>query len=237
MVSEGEKNVIIDTGPDFRQQMLREKVKSIEGVVFTHEHKDHIAGLDDVRAFNFLLGREIPVYCTDRVAEALQREFAYAFSDTKYPGIPEIRIVLIDARPFRVSDIPFLPIEVLHMKLPVNGYRIGDFTYITDANYISDEEKEKLAGTKILVLNALRRKKHPSHFTLDEAVELAKEVGAETTYLTHISHQLGKHQEIVRELPAGIKLASDGLKITIESPENDSRPSSKTLKTDNDLHL
>jgi phosphoribosyl 1,2-cyclic phosphate phosphodiesterase len=215
MVSEGGKNVVIDSGPDFRQQMLRENVKALEGIVFTHEHKDHIAGLDDVRGFNYFNQWRAQVYCTGAVQEALKREFAYAFADFKYPGIPEIDLNLIDINPFEVGGIGFRPIEVIHLKMPVFGYRIGDFTYITDANYISEKEKEKIKGSKILVLNALRREPHPSHFSLDEALELIHELEPETTYLTHISHQLGLHAEVQQELPDGVFLAWDGLKINI----------------------
>jgi phosphoribosyl 1,2-cyclic phosphate phosphodiesterase len=215
MVSEDGKNVVIDSGPDFRQQMLRENVKSLEGIVFTHEHKDHIAGLDDVRGFNYFNQWRAQVYCTAAVQSALKREFAYAFADFKYPGVPEIDLNLIDINPFEVGGIDFKPIEVVHLKMPVFGYRIGDFTYITDANYISAQEKEKIKGSKILVLNALRREPHPSHFSLNEALELIHELKPETTYLTHISHQLGLHAEVQQELPEGVFLAWDGLKINI----------------------
>jgi phosphoribosyl 1,2-cyclic phosphate phosphodiesterase len=215
MVTHEGQNVIVDSGPDFRQQMLREKVKAISGIVFTHEHKDHIAGLDEVRAFNYFNQWRAQVYCSALVESALRREFAYAFAEMKYPGIPEIDLNHITLQPFEVAGIRFIPIEVLHFKLPVFAYRIGDFTYITDANFIQPEEMEKIRGTKILVLNALRREKHPSHFNLEEAISLAKEIGAETTYLTHISHQLGKHEEVQPELPDGIFLAYDGLKIEI----------------------
>ncbi|MBX7052158.1 MAG: MBL fold metallo-hydrolase [Flavobacteriales bacterium] len=215
MITRDGQNVVVDSGPDFRQQMLREKVKAIAGIVFTHEHKDHIAGLDEVRAFNYFNQWRAQVYCSALVEAALRREFAYAFAEMKYPGIPEIDLNHITLQPFEVAGIPFTPIEVLHFKLPVFAYRIGDFTYITDANAITDEEKAKIKGTKILVLNALRREKHPSHFNLEEAIALSREIGAETTWLTHISHQLGLHDEVQRELPSGIHLAWDGLKIEI----------------------
>lgn len=215
MISHKGKNVVVDSGPDFRQQMLREKVKAIEGIVYTHEHKDHIAGLDEVRAFNYFNNWRAQVYCSDLVEEALRREFAYAFSENRYPGIPEIDLNHISLEPFVVAGVRFIPIEVMHLKLPVFAYRIGDFTYITDANFISARELEKVKGTRILVLNALRKEKHPSHFNLDEALELAEAIGAETTYLTHISHQLGLHQAVEQELPEGVHLAWDGLKIEI----------------------
>lgn len=215
MLSHNDRNVVIDTGPDFRQQMLRARVQRLDGVVFTHEHKDHIAGLDDIRAFNYFQREKMNVYCTEAVEIALKREFAYAFSDFKYPGIPEIELNRIDNAPFDVAGIHLTPIEVVHMKMPVLGYRIGDFTYITDANYISESEKEKIKGSKILVLNALRREKHPSHYTLDEALELVEELQPEAAYFTHISHQLGMHEEVSKELPSHVHLAYDGLTLTI----------------------
>jgi phosphoribosyl 1,2-cyclic phosphate phosphodiesterase len=214
MLEQNTLRVIVDSGPDFRQQMLRHRIKSIDGLVFTHEHKDHIAGLDEVRAFNFFNKWRAQVYCTKRVEEALHREFAYAFAEHKYPGIPEIDINLIVNSPFDVAGIQFIPIEVKHMFMPVFGYRVGNFSYITDANFISEEEKLKLKGSQILVLNALRHEKHPSHFTLDEAIALAKEVGAERTYFTHISHQLGLHKEVDTTLPENMFLAYDGLEVT-----------------------
>ena len=215
MLSLNDRNVVIDTGPDFRQQMLRAQVQRLDGVVFTHEHKDHIAGLDDIRAFNYFQREKMNVYCTEAVELALRREFAYVFSDFRYPGIPEIELHRITNAPFEVAGMTLTPIEVMHMKMPVLGYRIGDFTYITDANYISEPEKEKIKGSKVLVLNALRREKHPSHYTLDEALALVEELQPEQTYFTHISHQLGLHEEVSKELPANVHLAYDSLTITI----------------------
>lgn len=215
LITEGDLNIVIDTGPDFRQQMLREEVKSLDAVVFTHEHKDHIAGLDDVRAFNYLSGKDMAVYASSRVQEALKREFFYVFSGDHYPGIPKLRLHTISDIPFQIQNVRFEPIEVMHMNLPVLGFRIGDFTYITDANFIPEVEKAKIKGSKTLVLNALRREKHVSHFTLKEALELAAELNAETTYFTHISHQLGLHEELESELPQGVHCAYDGLKIEV----------------------
>lgn len=207
---------VIDAGPDFRQQLLREKVKKLDAVVFTHEHKDHIAGLDEVRAFNFIQKKRMPVYATTRVQEAIKREFAYIFSEEKYPGIPEIDLFTISDLPFVIQDLTLNPIEVLHYKLPVKAFRINDFTYITDANYISKEEKEKIKGSKVIVLNALRKEEHISHFTFQQAIDLMLELKPEKAYFTHISHQLGLHQEVSKELPPFIELAYDGLKIEIE---------------------
>lgn len=206
---------VIDSGPDFRQQLLREKVKRLDAVVFTHEHKDHIAGLDEVKAFNFIYKMIMPVYATKRVQQALHREFAYIFSEEKYPGIPEINVIDFDTELFFVGDVLLNPINVLHYKLQVKGFRINDFAYITDANFIPAEEKEKLKGLNVLVLNALRREPHISHFTFEEAIDLVKELKPRKAYFTHISHQLGLHEEISKELPANIELAVDGLQLII----------------------
>jgi phosphoribosyl 1,2-cyclic phosphate phosphodiesterase len=209
------KTFVIDTGPDFRQQMLRENVKQMDAVIFTHEHKDHTAGFDDIRAFNFVNKKKMEVYASERVQDAIRRESAYIFSDFKYPGIPEINLHLIENNKFTIEGVDFLPIEVMHYKLPVFGFRIGDFSYITDANYISDIEKEKLKNSKVLVLNALRREPHISHFTLQQAIDLVDELKPEKAYFTHISHQLGLHADVQKELPANIEIAFDGLKINL----------------------
>ena len=207
--------IVIDTTPDFRYQMLRQNVTSLDAVVFTHPHKDHIAGLDDVRAYNFFMKVPMNVYANALTEETLKREFGYAFSDKKYPGVPEIQLHTIDDQPFQVGDLTFIPILVWHYKMPVYGYRIGDFTYITDANRIDDAEKEKIRGSKVLVLNALRRESHMSHFTLSEAVALSRELEVQQAYFTHISHQLGLHASVSEELPLGAALAYDGLTIRI----------------------
>ena len=203
----------MDTGPDFRQQMLRERIMKLDAILYTHEHKDHTAGLDDVRSFNFSQRKDMPIYGRQRVIEQIKTEFAYAFAEVKYPGVPRIDTNEIENRPFSVEGIEILPIEVLHHKLPVFGFRIQDFTYITDANYISDKEIEKIKGTRVLVLNALQITEHISHFTLDEAVGMARRIGAEQTYFTHISHKLGLHAAVSSELPEGMALAYDGLKV------------------------
>jgi phosphoribosyl 1,2-cyclic phosphate phosphodiesterase len=207
--------VVIDSGPDFRQQLLRRDLKSLDAVVFTHEHKDHIAGLDEVKAFNYFNNMRMPVYATERVQNALKREFAYIFSDDKYPGIPEIDLYTITDEPIKIKDITLLPIDVVHFKMPVKAYRINNFTYITDANYISDSEKEKIKGSEIIVLNALRREPHLSHFTFNEAINLMEELKPKKAYFTHISHQLGLHNDVSKELPDFIELAYDGLQIEI----------------------
>ncbi|MFI5149617.1 MAG: MBL fold metallo-hydrolase [Bacteroidia bacterium] len=216
LITVNHKNFVIDTGPDFRQQMLRAKVQDLEAVLYTHEHKDHVAGIDDVRAFNFIHNKSMPLWASERVQEAIKREVPYCFDGTSYPGIPRIELHTIGNEPFRISGVEFIPIDVLHHRLPVKAFRCGDFTYVTDANLIPEKEKEKIKGSKVLVLNALRRERHISHFTLDQAVEMALELGAEMTYLTHISHQLGKHAEVMRELPPGIELAYDGLEAELD---------------------
>jgi phosphoribosyl 1,2-cyclic phosphate phosphodiesterase len=215
LIEENGKNVVIDTGPDFRYQMLRAQVKHLEAVVFTHEHKDHIAGLDDIRAFNYFQNAAVDVYADSRVQTALKREFYYIFSEYQYPGIPQINLRTIELKPFTAAGIPFIPIEVLHYKLPVLGFRIHDFTYITDAKTISEAEIEKIKGSKILVVNALQKEKHISHFTFNEAIAFAEKIGAEMTYFTHISHRLGKYEDVSAELPANIRLAYDGLQLEI----------------------
>ncbi len=215
LIEEKGKTFVIDTGPDFRQQMLRENVKTLDAVIFTHEHKDHTAGFDDIRAYNFILKKKIDVYASEKVQDAIKREYAYIFSDFKYPGIPEINLHLLENKLTTIDGVDFLPIEVMHYKLPVFGFRINDFTYITDANYISEKEKEKIKGSKIIVLNALRREPHISHFTFEQAIELVKELNPEKAYFTHISHQLGLHADVQKELPANIELAYDGLKIKL----------------------
>ena len=204
-------SVVIDSGPDFRQQMLRARVNYIDGLVFTHEHKDHIAGMDDIRAFNYVHNEKVNIYATERVQDALRREFPYIFEDYKYPGIPEIQMHTINNTPFSVAEMNLIPIEVLHYRLPVLGFRVGDFTYITDANAITEKEISKIRGSRIVVLNALRREPHVSHFTLNEALEILEKIGPEKAYLTHISHQLGKHVDVEAELPAHIRCAYDEL--------------------------
>ena len=210
------KTFVIDSGPDFRQQMLRSNTKQLNALIFTHEHKDHIAGMDDIRAFNYVNKSAIDVYATDRVEDALKREYAYIFSDEKYPGIPEINLINIENKPFIVQDVEVIPIQVYHYKLPVLGFRFGDFTYITDANFINDDEKEKIKGSKVLIVNALRREQHISHFTLEEAIALGQELQVPQIYFTHISHQLGLHNEVEKELPPGFHMAYDGLEIVVD---------------------
>ena len=215
MVETENKFIVIDAGPDFRYQMLREDVKKVDAILITHGHKDHIGGLDDVRAFNYITRKPIDVYARDNAQFFLKREFYYAFEKERYPGTPEINIHTITDEPFFIDHTKVIPINVLHYKVNVFGFRIKDFTYITDANYIAGSEMDKIRGSRIVVINALRKRKHISHFTLNEAVDILKEIKPEKGYLTHISHLLGLHDEVEKELPDFINLAYDGLEIII----------------------
>ncbi|WP_066758153.1 MBL fold metallo-hydrolase [Crocinitomix algicola] len=212
-----DKNYVIDTGPDFRQQMLREKVDSLDAILFTHEHKDHIAGMDDVRAFNFASQSSMEVYASPLVEIGLKKEFHYVFGDYKYPGIPQINLNIIGDESFKVGEETVTPINVMHYKLPVKGFRIRDFVYITDANFISEEEFNKLKDVNVLVLNALRKTKHISHFSLDEAIAIIKRINPKKAYLTHISHLMGKHAEVSKILPNNVEIAYDGLQIDLNA--------------------
>ena len=209
-----DKQFVIDTGPDFRQQMLRENVQYLHGVIFTHEHKDHIAGLDDVRAFNHKQNEAMKVYATTAVNTALHREYHYIFSEDSYPGIPKLVIQEIDEKPFLLTEsFKLTPIQVLHYKMPVFGYRMGDLTYITDAKTISEEEIEKVKGSRTVIINALHLFPHISHFNLEEALKFIDDIKPEIAYLTHISHLFGKHDDILNLLPSDVFPAYDGLKI------------------------
>lgn len=205
--------MVIDAGPDFRQQMLREEVTSIDAILLTHEHKDHIAGLDDVRAFNYTMGQAVDIYAETRVQSVIRKDFDYAFAEIKYPGVPLFNLKTIDEHPFTVNGVEITPIRGKHFKLPVLGFRIGDMAYITDFNEIKDSEIEKIKGVKILVINGLRKEHHISHFSLDEALHISYLVGSQATYITHISHQLGRFVTVEPTLPPNTHLAYDGLKI------------------------
>lgn len=206
--------IIIDTTPDFRYQMLRTNTTHIDAVVFTHPHRDHYAGLDDIRPFNFFSGKSMPIYANDITQVAIKRDFYYAFEANKDAGLPEMQLLTITKdSPFTIGDIQLIPIQVMHREMPVLGFRVGDFTYITDANYIAPEELEKVKGSKVLILNALRPEPHPTHFTLSEAIELTKSLAIPQTYFTHFSHQIGLHAEVAPSLPEGISMTYDGLEI------------------------
>jgi phosphoribosyl 1,2-cyclic phosphate phosphodiesterase len=213
LVESAATTIVVDTGPDFREQMLRCNVKKLDAVLFTHPHKDHVAGLDDVKAYNFFMKKPMTLYANSLTGEAIHRDFYYAFADTKYPGVPELELNTITLDPFVIGDIPVTPVLTWHLKMPVLGFRFGKFTYITDANRVEDIEKEKIKGCDVLVLNALRKQAHIAHFTLGQAIDLAQELNIPTAYFTHISHQLGLHSEIEAELPDGMHLAYDGLEL------------------------
>lgn len=207
-------NIVIDSGPDFRYQVLRSEIQKLDAILFTHQHRDHLAGLDDVRSFNFKQKKTMPIYGNAMVIDQLRREFHYVF-ENNYPGIPQLDVHQIDDRPFVIDALEIVPIEVMHHKLPVLGFRIEDFTYITDANSISEKEMEKIKNTKILVLNALQKNAHRSHFTLDEALEVIEKVKPEKAFLTHMSHNMGLHEEASQELPKNVYLAYDCLSFSI----------------------
>jgi phosphoribosyl 1,2-cyclic phosphate phosphodiesterase len=215
MIEDAQTTVVIDTGPDFRQQMLRENVTKLNAVVFTHAHKDHIAGLDDIRAFNFKQHKDMDIYATLDVQKALKREFYYVFEKVKYPGVPAVQLHTISNSSFRVGSFTFQPIDVLHYKLPVKAFRLGDFTYITDAKIIPPEELEKIKGSKVLVINALRREPHISHFNLEEALDMIDRIGPERAYLIHLSHLMGTTESLESILPQGVFASYDGLKIKV----------------------
>jgi phosphoribosyl 1,2-cyclic phosphate phosphodiesterase len=209
----GERSIIVDSGPDFRQQCLRANIKRLDALLFTHAHKDHTAGFDDIRAFNYIQKSDVNVYLDKRVELILKKDFDYVFADKKYPGVPQAKLHLFENKPFHIHEVPIIPIEVLHYKLPVFGFRIDNFTYLTDVNHIPEMEMQKIIGTEYLVLTALRKEKHISHFTLAESLEIIKKIKPKKAYLTHISHQLGLHHEISKELPSNVELAFDGLEV------------------------
>jgi len=214
-IEDKENSFVIDSGPDFRMQMLRARIKKLDALILTHQHKDHTAGLDDIRAFNFQQQIPMPVYGRKEVLEQIKKEFSYAFTDTKYPGIPSIDLQEIENKPFDIKETLFTPIEVMHFKLPVFGFRVNDFTYITDAKTIAPEELDKITGSKVIVLNALQQEAHISHFTLQEAIALLEKLNPQKAYLTHISHKMGRQREVEKKLPSFIKLAYDGLKFEV----------------------
>ncbi|MDZ7738747.1 MAG: MBL fold metallo-hydrolase [Bacteroidales bacterium] len=211
LVETEDQNIVIDAGPDFRQQMLRAGVNTLKSILLTHEHKDHIGGMDDVRAYNYISKEPIDIYSDEKVQEAIRRTYPYVFAENKYPGVPQMNLITIGDEPFHAGSVEVVPIRVYHYRLPVYGFRFGDFAYITDANYISAENRDKLIGVKYLVLNALRKEKHISHFTLREALQLIDEISPRKAFITHISHQMGLHKEVSKELPASVSLAYDGL--------------------------
>ena len=219
--------VAVDAGPDFRQQMLRENVTKLDAVLISHEHKDHIGGLDDLRPFIFRQERPMTLYVADTALPEIKREYSYAFDEHPYPGAPTYDIHRLDETPFDIGDLHIVPIKLKHYTLTCYAFRIGNFAYVTDLSEISEEAIEKLMGVKYLIIEALQKKKHYSHLTLDEAIAIAQRVGAEKTWFTHCSHSMGLAADINRELPGGMMLAFDGMKIEI-------RPETSGQKTRND---
>jgi phosphoribosyl 1,2-cyclic phosphate phosphodiesterase len=215
LIESEQTSIVVDTGPDFRQQMLRERVDKLDAILFTHEHKDHTAGMDDIRSFNFKQKKDMPIYAHERVLKQLKQEFSYVFVENKYPGTPRVETIRLENKPFKIGELDIEPIEVMHYKLPVFGFKLGQFAYITDAKTISEKERDKIRGLDVLVLNALQKDPHISHFTLEEAITMANELGAKQTYFTHISHKLGEHRDVEKELPDHIHLAYDGLNLTV----------------------
>ena len=215
MIETENKCLVIDAGPDFRQQMLTHRVQHLHGILLTHEHVDHIFGLDDIRAFNWIQKMPTDIYAEERVQIAIRRIFDYVFATYRYPGIPQMHLHLIENRPFSIGETEIIPIRGFHYKLPVFGYRFGKLAYVTDVNRLEDAEMDKLRGLEILVLNALRKEEHISHFSLSQALELIAELKPGKAYLTHLSHQMGFYDEVQKELPSNVFLAYDGLEIEV----------------------
>ncbi len=211
LIEKDDINLVIDAGPDFRQQMLRENIKRLDAIILTHEHKDHISGMDDVRAFNYMSQDAIDIFAEERVQKAVRKEYSYVFAEYQYPGIPKMRLNTITEQNFSINGITLTPLRVYHYRLPVYGFRIGHLAYITDANYIPEETKEKIYGVKYLIINALRKEKHISHFSLREAIDFVRQVSPRKAFITHISHQMGRYEDIQKNLPPEINLAYDGL--------------------------
>jgi phosphoribosyl 1,2-cyclic phosphate phosphodiesterase len=215
LVRQGDTTIVVDCGPDFRQQMLREDVQNIDAILMTHQHKDHTAGIDDIRSFNFINRRAVDFYCDFPTEMGIKEQFSYAFTETDYPYLPKMNFIRVDDAPFNIKGIEIIPFEVMHATMPVKAYRFGDFTYVTDAKLISKESRDKMRGTRTLVLNALRQEEHYSHLSIPEALEVVEDIKPEITYLVHMSHQFGLYAEMENKLPPYVKIAYDGLKITV----------------------
>ena len=216
LIEVGDTTLLVDAGPDFRQQMLVHHVANLDGVLLTHEHADHIFGLDDIRSFNWIRKAPMDIYCEKRVEENLKTIFNYAFAEIRYPGTPQMELIPIDGKPFFAKGVEVVPIRLYHHKLPVYGFRIGKFAYLTDFNRIEAEELIKLKGVEILIICALRKQTHISHLSLSEALSLVEQISPRMTYLTHMSHEMGFHSELFKELPVGVEPAYDGLVIEME---------------------
>lgn len=215
MVDMDGKRLIIDAGPDFRYQMLRENIRDVRAILLTHEHKDHIGGLDDVRAFNWIKRGEVDLYCNARTSRAIRKDYDYAFMEIKYPGVPDMQLHVIDESPFYIDDIEIIPFTVMHYNLPVTAFRIANFAYITDVSFIPEKGMKVLEGVEYMIIGALRKEPHISHFTLSQALEVIKKLHLKQAYITHIGHQMGLHAEVLRELPENVSLAYDRFVIEI----------------------
>lgn len=209
-----DKTIVIDTGPDFRQQLLRHRVKTVDAILYTHYHKDHTAGMDDIRAINYRTKRPMDIYATDEVQQALKKEFDYVFAEKSYPGVPQVNLHLLTEQPLSLFGTTLLPIDAMHYKMPVKGFRIGQLTYITDASYIAPEEIEKIKGSTFLILNALRQTPHIAHFSLKQALELIHAIQPQQAWLTHVSHLMGRHAAVEKTLPPSVGIAHDGLQFS-----------------------
>ncbi|MBO7576241.1 MAG: MBL fold metallo-hydrolase [Bacteroidales bacterium] len=211
------KNILIDIGPDFREQMLREKVSHLDSILITHAHRDHVGGLDDIRSFNYVQHCKMEIFCNHEARTAIERDYHYIFAYHEFPGLPEANLHEVSGdEPFEAAGVEVIPVKAMHKDLPILGYRIGKLGYITDANHIEPRELDKLRGVDVLVINALRKTKHFSHFCLEEALEVIKEVEPSRAYITHVSHEMGLYAEVNRELPEGVQIACDGEKVTIQ---------------------
>lgn len=214
--TDGGENILIDIGPDFREQMLREHVCRLDGILITHAHRDHVGGIDDIRSFNYVQNRKMDIYCNREARTAIERDYHYIFDYHQFPGLPEANMhELSGNEPFRIGNTQVMPVKAMHKDLPILGYRIGPLAYITDANFIAPDQLDKLAGVDTLVINALRKQKHFSHFCLPESLEIIRQLHPRQAYLTHVSHEMGLYDEVSAELPPHVQIAYDGLKITI----------------------
>ena len=210
-VEVGDYAILIDSGPDLRQQLLANQITKVDAILLTHEHKDHLGGLDDIRPLNFSARKQMDIYGLGRVLDVVKKDYDYAFKSDPYPGVPEMRLHKVLDEPFMIGNIEIIPIKVKHLSLPILGYRIGNMAYITDASFIPDKELAKLTGLKILIINALRKREHYSHFNLAQALAIIEKLKPEQAYITHISHEMGCYADVNPTLPADVALGFDGM--------------------------